>query len=386
MQFSGYLREDGRPGIRNYLAIMSSVCCANEVSLAINMEVRPSVLLAHSQGCGQTSPDVSRVSNTLIGLGKNPNVAAVLLVSLGCESVNVEEVANAIAKNGKPVEVINIQETGGSQKAVSRGVTLARKMVGDLRQDRVPLEIKDLVIGLKCGASDSFSGLITNPVVGRTVDQLVDLGTTVVFGEITEMLGAEHIIAHRIKNPEVRRRLFAATEEIEKAAIRMGVDMRGGQPSPGNIKGGLTTIEEKSLGAIIKSGTKEITGFLEYGEKVEGRGVFLLDSPGREPELLTGLAAAGAQVIIFTTGLGAPQGYPIVPVIKVGANRQTNEYLDNHVDLFFTFDEIQEPEAFNSCSKKLLSLLWEVCSGKLTKAEINNYSKYINIYVKGPVL
>jgi altronate dehydratase large subunit len=385
MEFWGFPRSDGKIGTRNHLAVLSTVVCANEACLAIAGEVKPSALLIHPHGCCQTPPDTRRVTETLINLGRNPNTGAVLVVSLGCESVSAKEVAEAIAGSGKPVELVEIQALGGSRNAIAKGIEAGRMMLAGLeRQKRVRTGIENLLVGLKCGSSDAFSGLITNPTVGRAIDRLIDLNAGAVFGEITEMLGAEHIVGKRACCQQVRDRLLSATSYIENEAIKMGMDMREGQPTPGNIKGGLTTIEEKSLGAIAKSGSREIAGFIEYGQQAPGTGLYVLDSPGREPEILTGLAAAGAQAIIFTTGMGAPQGHPLVPVIKVTANPRTHEYLQNHVDLFFTFEQGQD--GFATGAAALLDLLGKVCSGALTKAEEHDYAKFIGIYTKGPVL
>lgn len=389
MNFYGYHRKNGTVGIRNYLAIISTVICANEVAEAISNKVKDSVPVLHPQGCCQMPVDLKRVTSTLAGLGINPNVGAVLLVSLGCEGVNVEEVENRIRQAGKPVEKVIVQEIGGISKAVAKGVELADLMAEELRkQEKKPASISDLVVGIKCGSSDTLSGLLTNPIVGKAVDKIIGCGGRVVFGEVTEMIGAENHIVSRIKNPEIKDKIINSIINIENRAKSVGEDMREGQPTPGNIKGGLTTIEEKSLGAIIKSGSKIIDDFIEYGEQVREGKLTVVDSPGREPELLTGLAAAGAQIIIFTTGRGAPQGYPICPVIKVTANPRTYEKLNELIDVGFTInDDVDDIESvFDADSNKLLSYFNEVCNGKLTKAEINKYNKFINIYVTGPVI
>lgn len=389
MNFYGYQRKNGTVGIRNYLAIISTVICANEVAESISNKVKDSVPVLHPQGCCQMPVDLKRVTTTLAGLGINPNVGAVLLVSLGCEGVNVEEVENRIRQAGKPVEKVIVQEIGGISKAVEKGVELADLMAEELKkQEKKPASISDLVVGIKCGSSDTLSGLLTNPIVGKAVDKIIGCGGRVVFGEVTEMIGAENHIVKRIKNPEIKDKIINSIINIENRAKSVGEDMREGQPTPGNIKGGLTTIEEKSLGAIIKSGSKIIDDFIEYGEQVREGKLTVVDSPGREPELLTGLAAAGAQIIIFTTGRGAPQGYPICPVIKVTANPRTYEKLNELIDVGFTInDDVDDIESvFDADSNKLLSYFNEVCNGKLTKAEINKYNKFINIYVTGPVI
>lgn len=389
MNFYGYQRKNGTVGIRNYLAVISTVICANEVAEAIANNVQDSVPILHSQGCCQMPVDLKRVTSTLAGLGINPNVGAVLLVSLGCEGVNVEELENQIRQSGKPVEKVIIQEIGGIAKAVEKGVELANLMAEELKkQEKVPASISDLVVGIKCGSSDTLSGLLTNPIAGMAVDKIIDCGGRVVFGEVTEMIGAENHIVKRIKNQEIKDKVINAIVNIENRAKSVGEDMREGQPTPGNIKGGLTTIEEKSLGAIVKSGSKVIDDFIEYGQQVREGKLTIVDSPGREPELLTGLAAAGAQVIIFTTGRGAPQGYPICPVIKVTANPRTCNKLKELIDVGFAInDDVDDIESvFADESNKLLGYLKEVCNGQLTKAEINKYNKFINIYFTGPVI
>lgn len=389
MNFYGYHRKNGTVGIRNYLAIISTVICANEVAEAISNKVKDSVPVLHPQGCCQMPVDLKRVTSTLAGLGMNPNVGAVLLVSLGCEGVNVVEVENKIRQAGKPVEKVIVQEIGGISKAVAKGVELADLMAEELRkQEKKPASISDLVVGIKCGSSDTLSGLLTNPIVGKAVDKIIDRGGRVIFGEVTEMIGAENHLVKRMKNQEIKDKIINSINNIENRAKSVGEDMREGQPTPGNIKGGLTTIEEKSLGAIIKSGSKIIDDFIEYGEQVREGKLTVVDSPGREPELLTGLAAAGAQIIIFTTGRGAPQGYPVCPVIKVTANPRTYKNLNELIDVGFTInDDVDDIESvFDADSNKLLSYFNEVCNGKLTKAEINKYNKFINIYVTGPVI
>ncbi|WP_347488675.1 UxaA family hydrolase [Desulfoscipio sp. XC116] len=390
MNFYGYHRKDGTVGIRNYLTIISTVICANEVAEAISNKVRDAVPILHPQGCCQMPIDLKRVTSTLAGLGINPNVGAVLLVSLGCEGVNLEEVENKIRQAGKPVEKVIIQEIGGISKAVAKGVELAELMAEELnKQEKKPASISDLVVGVKCGSSDTLSGLLTNPIVGMAVDKIIDCGGRVIFGEVTEMIGAENHLIRRIKNQEIKDKIINSIINMENRAKSVGEDMREGQPTPGNIKGGLTTIEEKSLGAIIKSGSKTIDDFIEYGEQVREGKLTVIDSPGREPELLTGLAAAGAQIIIFTTGRGAPQGYPICPVIKVTANPRTCDKLNELIDVGFTIndnDVVDIESVFDTDSNKLLSYFNEVCNGRLSKAEINKYNKFINIYVTGPVI
>ena len=254
---SGYPRMNGRIGARNHVAIIPTVGCANDFIQKIRQNVPGTVPILHHQGCAQLKPDLEQVTRTLIGLGVNPNVAAVLVVSLGCESVSPQEVVDGIAASGKPVALLSLQEEGGFTKALRKGIDVATRMCVEANaQERKSFALEDLVLGIKCGASDTTSGLVSNTVVGFVVDKVVDAGGTVIFGETTEIIGAEHILAKRAVNQHVAKRVFEVVERMEAKAKAMGVDMRGSQPTGGNIRGGLTSIEEKSLGAIVKGGVK----------------------------------------------------------------------------------------------------------------------------------
>jgi len=386
MEFKGYRRDNGRVGTRNYIGVISTVVCANEVAEKISSQVFGTVPFLHQQGCCQTPLDIHRVTNVLIGLGRNPNLASVLLVSLGCESVELEAVVKGISQTGKSVETVTIQEVGGSARAVAEGVLLTGEMARDAsRLERTVCPAGDLVLGLKCGSSDTTSGLFSNPALGIASDLLVKAGGTSILGETTEFIGAEHLLAARAKNKTVGDGIIELVRRMEDRAKAVGCDMRGGQPTGGNIKGGLTTIEEKSLGAIAKSGHSPIEAVYEYGVTPEQKGLVVMDSPGREPELLTGLAAAGCNLISFATGRGAPQGFPFVPVIKITGNRVTWDKLRDHMDI--DVSSIMEGiETLPSAGKRIFQEMMEVASGKLTKAEICGYTKAMDIYVVGPVI
>ena len=386
MNFLGYRRPNGSVGTRNYVGIISAVTCANDVSLWISERVQGSAPFLHGQGCAGTQPDLEQTTRTLISLGWNPNLAAVLLVSLGCESVLVDEIAEGIAASGKPVERIVIQKLGGATTAVKTGVEIAQRLALDAsRLNRETCPDSDLILGVKCGASDTTQGLIANPVAGAVCDRLIDNGGTCIFGETTEFLGAEHILARRATTPAVGQRIYEIVARMEKRATDMGFDMRGGQPTTGNIAGGLTTIEEKSLGAIAKGGSRPIQDVMEYGDRPTGKGLHIVDTPGREPEFLTALAAAQAQVIVFTTGLGAPQGFPFVPVIKVTGNPDTFKNLAEHIDLFADPRE-KSAAGIAAAGEALYREVLAVASGTQTKAETLQYGKFPNIFTIGPVI
>lgn len=386
MQFMGYRRADGRVGTRNYVGVLSMVVCANEVALDIAAQVQGAVAFTHQQGCCQTSVDIDRVNDVLTGLGRNPNLAAVLLISLGCESASVDLVRNALAEAGKPVEAIAIQEVGGAARTIAKGVEIAERLAGEAtRWAREPCDVSDLVMGMKCGSSDTTSGLAPNPAVGIASDMVVEAGGVSILGEVTEFIGAEHILARHAKDEETGQKILALVERMENRAKAVGVDIRGGQPTGGNIKGGLTTIEEKSLGAIAKAGNALVQAVYEYGVAPDVRGLVVMDSPGREPEILTGLAAAGCNIIAFATGRGAPQGFPFVPVVKITGNERTWQNLPDHMDLSVS-GVIDGTESLPDAGRRLFAGLLDVASGAPTKAEISGYTRAMDIYTIGPVI
>ena len=266
--FMGYPRANGKFGARNLVAVIPSVICANDVGQAICRQVQGTIGYFHHQGCCQLPIDLKRVTDTLSNLGQSPNVGAALVVSLGCEGTDHERLVEEIRATGKPVEIIRIQELGGTSRAIQAGIDAAQRLVQQISGiQRVPVDVSNVVMAIKCGASDTTSGMASNCVIGYVADKLVDLGATVVFGETTEFLGGEHILARRAVGGEkgpVGQKIYEIVNRMEARAKSVGEDMRGGQPTPGNIAGGLSSIEEKSLGAIVKSGHRPIQGVLEY--------------------------------------------------------------------------------------------------------------------------
>ena len=386
MSFMGYRREEGRAGTRNYVGLLSTVVCANEVAEGIAARVAGTVPFLHHQGCCQTPVDISRVNSVLTGLGCNPNLASVILVSLGCESTDVEGVAKAIAATGKEVKTIVIQEIGGAGRSIAEGALIAQEMVRQASvQQRTSCPASDIVLGLKCGSSDTTQGIAANPALGVASDLIIQGGGTSVLGEVTEFIGAEHLLIRHARNKEIGDKILALVKRMEDRAKAVGCDMRGGQPTGGNIKGGLTTIEEKSLGAIAKAGTAPIEAVYEYGQPPEVKGLVVMDSPGREPEILTGLAAAGCNIIAFSTGRGAPQGFPFVPVIKITGNALTWDKLRDHIDLDLSA-LMRGTSSYAAEGRRIYSEILEVASGRMTKAEICGYTRAMDIYMIGPVI
>ena len=386
MEFMGYRRANGSVGTRNYVGVLSAVVCVNEVVEAIVKQVQGTVRFTHHQGCCQTPLDIGRVNRTLIGLGSNPNLHSVLIVSLGCESTDLSEVIEGIKASGKQVEHIVVQEIGGSTRTIAQGTLMVQDMVRTASlQQREAFPISELIMGMKCGSSDTTSGLVPNPAIGVASDLLVAAGGTSILGEVTEFIGAEHILARHAANKQVAQGILDLVKRMENRAMAVGQDIRGGQPTGGNIKGGLTTIEEKSLGAIAKAGSAPIQAVYEYGVHPTVRGLVVMDSPGREPEILTGLAAAGCNVIAFATGRGAPQGFPFVPVLKITGSRTAAEKMSDHIDMNLSA-VIDGEDTIPDAGRRILEELALVASGAMTKAEVSGYSNSMDIYMLGPVI
>jgi len=372
----GFVRSNGKVGVRNHVLVIPSVICASETAMRIANSVNGAVAIYNQHGCSQIGADLKQTAKTLIGLGTNPNVASVLIVGLGCESLSTEDVASEIAKTGKWVECIIIQNAGGALKTKEKGIIIARRMVREASKlQREEIDISNLTLAVECGGSDTTSGLASNPIAGCVADKLIDLGGTVIISETAEIIGAEHLLAKRAVSREVANKLLEMIRRTEEKAKATGVDMRGGQPTPGNIKGGITTIEEKSLGAIYKGGTRPLQGVLDYAEAPAGKGYYVMDTPGQDVESITGMTAGGAQIVIFTTGRGTPTGSPIAPVIKITANPRTFKKMEDNID-FNASMVLEGTETIREACERLFKEMKEVVNGKLTKAEALGHREF----------
>lgn len=378
LQLSGYRRPDGRYGIRNHLAVIPASVCACEVASRVAAGVPGAVALIHPNGCCQMGPDYERTARTLIGMGRNPNVGAALVIGLGCEGMDPKIILEGIAETGKPVELVVIQESGGTAAAVEEGLRKAATLASKLSLMKPePFDISHLVLGLECGASDPTSGIASNPALGVASDTLVEHGGTSILSETTELIGAEHLLAERAADATVARALTGIVLETERAAMALGTDLRGTQPTPGNIRGGITTIEEKSLGCILKAGHSPLRGVLDYAEAppADTHGLLMMDTPGQDVDSMTGMLAGGAQVVVFTTGLGTPTGTPIAPVIKVTANASTYMKMKDDTDLDLS-SVIDGEMTLNDAGAVIFDELIQVSRGKLTKSEITGHREF----------
>lgn len=374
--FEGYVRPDGRIGIRNHLLILPASAQVNNIAKRIARQVRGAVALQHPHGDDQLGEDASRTFEVLAGTGCNPNVGAVLVVGLGYEETSPVGLAERIAASGRQAVAVTTEAVGGTVRAIERGIELAREMAESLqRVQRARASLADLILGTNCGGSDTTSGLASNPALGVASDAVVAAGGTVLLSETTELIGAEHILLRRCVDKESGDRLLEIIERYELAVQEMGHDMRGGNPSPGNIRGGLTTIEEKSLGCIAKAGTSPIQGVIEYGEVAPGKGLYIMDTPGNDIESVSGMVAGGSQIVVFTTGRGTPTGNPIVPVIKVCGNPDTCRRMPDNIDL--DASKILSGRAtVEAVGEELTALMLEVAAGRRVKAEVLGHHEF----------
>ena len=272
-------------------------------------------------------------------------------------------------RTNKPLEQFVIQENGGTITTAERAVRAAKRMAqAASMEQRVKAPISELIVGTECGGSDQTSGLASNPLIGNACDRLVDMGATAVLSETTEFIGAEHILARRGRTPEVSRRIYEIVHRYEDALKLVGEDVRDGNPSPGNMEGGLTTLEEKSLGCIHKGGHRPVEKVFEYSEMIDTKGLVIMDTPGNDPSSVAAMVAGGAQVVLFSTGRGTPTGNPIAPVIKITANPQTYQAMADNIDVDAS-RLLEEPEVMDQMADQLVEEVVATASGKLTKSE-----------------
>ena len=385
--FMGYRRQNGRVGVRNYVGVLTSVNCSATVARHIAEAAERTGLLAdypnvdgivpitHTSGCGMvgTGEAFDMLRRTLWGTAANANFAAVLLVGLGCEVLQIERLKKdyGIAE-GQLFQSFTIQDTGGTRRAIQEGLERLGAMlpkVDAIARSETPAS--ELVLGLQCGGSDGWSGITSNPALGNASDRLVALGGTVLLSETPEIYGAEHLLYARAKNPSLSMKLKRRLEWWEDYTRRRGAEMNN-NPSPGNKAGGLTTILEKSLGAVAKSGTSPLNDVIEYAEPVKERGLVFMDSPGFDPCSATGQVASGATLIAFTTGRGSAYGCKPSPSIKLASNSDVYARMSDDIDI--DCGPIAVGEAtIEEKGGDILDLLIDVASGKKSKSEELGY-------------
>ena len=372
----GYRREDGRVGVRNHVVVLPIDDISNAAAEAVASHIKGTLALPHSYGRLQYGADLDLHFRTIIGTGANPNVAAAVV--LGIEENWTRRVADGIAASGKPVAWFAI-EGHGDLEIVRRASWKAMELVqwaSELRRE--PVSLAELTVSIKCGESDTTTGLGSCPTVGRVVDRLVDEGASVYFGETPELTGGEHLIADRMATPELRERFERMYGEYVEEIEASGADLLGSQPTQGNIAGGLSTIEEKALGNIEKTGTREVVGVLEPAAAPENgqRGLYFMDSSSAAAEHITLMAAGGAVVHLFPTGQGNIIGNAIEPVIKITANPNTASTMSEHIDTDVS-GLLSREITLDEAGEMLMNDVVRTCNGRLTAAEALGHREFV---------
>jgi altronate dehydratase large subunit len=382
--FHGYRRKDGQVGVRNWVAIIPSCGCALHAASMIASQVEGAMLVGYDGGCSQTEADVRAATRWLAGYGKHPNVIGSLVVSLGCETLDASALAEQIAQGPAPTELLVIQQLGGTRRTVEKGVALARQMVQPAEGlQREPCTVSELTIGLECGGSDATSGMAANPAMGAFSDLIVAQGGRVILSETSELFGAEHILARRATTPEVAQRLMQVMRDCEAQLKATGEDLMGKQPTPGNVLGGISTVEEKALGDILKGGTTPLVDVLAYGDPPTRPGLSFMDTPGNDPASVSAMVAAGSQIVVFTTGRGNPMGNPIAPVIKVTGNAQTYARMQEDMDIDAS-PIIAGRETISQVGERIYQFCLRVAEGVPTAAEQLQHAEF-TLLRNGPI-
>ena len=382
-EFLGYQRDDGTVGTRNYIGILTSVNCSGSVAKFVAEEAEKSGLLkryknvdgvvpiVHGSGCGMANSGegYDLLFRTLSGYARNPNFAAILLIGLGCE---VMQIADLVGKNRLQNEesfrYMTIQSEGGTSKTIERGMSTLTELLEYADQSkRQPSSVSKLTVGLQCGGSDGYSGITANPALGVASDILVQNGGISILSETPEIYGAEHLLTRRALTEEIGKKLLDRISWWENYTARNGGEMNN-NPSPGNKRGGLTTILEKSLGAVAKGGVSPLAGVFEYGEKIDTHGFVYMDSPGYDPCSVTGQIASGANIIVFTTGRGSVSGYKPSPCIKLSTNTSMYRRMSGDIDLDCG-DIIENGVTLEEKGKQIFEQIVRVASGQKTKSE-----------------
>lgn len=392
--FRGFRRPDGRTGTRNFVLIVPTSMCASHEAQQISLmseflhykrerypNVDGVVAIPHNKGCGcQDGSTIEVMLRTLSNYADHPNVGGVILMDLGCEKTNLAKVEQYLLgrdrKFNKPVAKIGIQEVGGTQAAIERGLREVELMLPEVnRIEREECSMGELVLGVKCGGSDGFSGISANPSLGRAADHLVRSGGTVLITEVPEFCGAEHILAHRAKDAATGRAVYRMIDWYKEYASKFGAVLNQ-NPSPGNIAGGLLNITIKSLGAMAKAGTTRVEGVVEYAETPPGRGLYLMQGPGYDQESTPGLVAAGATVVVFTTGRGTTIGNAIAPVVKLASNNAVFERMSRDLDLS-AGGVVEGTETIDEVGARVFEHVRRVASGEvLAKAEEHKHREF----------
>lgn len=375
MKFWGYRRAEGRPGIRNHILILPTCACGSESARIIASQVKGAVNIVFNTGCSDVQANTDLSQKVLTGFACNPNVWGVVIIGLGCETVPHAKLKEKIqAMTSKPVVSFGIQDEGGTLKTIEKGVRAAREMAAQAGlQQKELFDISELYMGIECGGSDATSGIGSNPATGELSDLLVDLGATTVMSESIEWIGGEHVLAKRAATSEIHNQVIRVCKDYEAHLKAAGQDCRAGQPTPGNKAGGLSTLDEKSLGCIRKGGTRPIVEVLEQAVRPSRHGAVVMDTAGYDISSVTSMVASGCQLVIFTTGRGTCTGNAIAPVLKVTANGRTYQRMEDNMDIDLS-PIVRGEKTYQQMGREMLDEIQNICNGKLTKAEAYGFS------------
>jgi len=374
-QFWGYRRAEGRPGIRNHILILPTCVCASESCRIVASQIRGAVNIVFNTGCSDVQANTDMSQKVLTGFACHPNVYGVVIIGLGCETVPHRKLKEKIERlTSKPVISFGIQEEGGTLKTIEKATRAAREMAQQAgSQQKELFDASELYIGIECGGSDATSGIASNPSVGEMSDILVDMGATTVMSESIEWIGGEHILAKRAATTKIHNQIIEVCREYEAHLSAAGQDCRAGQPTPGNKAGGLSTLEEKSLGCIRKGGTRPIVEVLQQAVRPSRKGAVVMDTAGFDIASVTSMVASGCQAIVFTTGRGTPTGNAIAPVLKVTANERTYRMMEDNMDVDLSA-VLRGERTIVQMGSELVGIVAEVASGRMTKAEVFGFS------------
>ncbi|HTM48652.1 MAG TPA: altronate dehydratase family protein [Bryobacteraceae bacterium] len=384
--FMGYPREDGRVGTRNYIAVVAASNCAAHTSEMIAGSFESALLppnidgvvaFPHGDGCGQTmGPDTDQLRRTLAGVLAHPNIAAAVILGLGCEVNQIDHYLGPGGPRSERLAGMTLQDSGGTLGALDRARReILKFMEKAAAEKRVEVPASKIVLGLNCGGSDSFSGITANPALGVCSDMLAELGGTAVLAETTEIFGAEHLLVRRARNRRVAEKLLGFVRGYKQYLNRFGGSFDD-NPSPGNKEGGLSNILEKSLGAVAKAGSSPMMDAVDYAEKIDSPGFVFMNTPGYDPASLTGLAAGGCNLIAFTTGRGSAIGFPSIPVIKIASNSVTYRRMTDNMDV--NGGAIADGEkTVAQVGQEIFDLMMEVASGRKTCAERLGHKEFV---------
>jgi altronate dehydratase large subunit len=366
-ELTAFERSDGRWGLRNHVLILPLHSAFSATARKIADESNGAVAVSHDWS-GEIDADFDRIVKTISGFAANPNNFATIFITIGTPNeLGIIELARKLGLS--KAEVLNVAELGSMGKIAEIGLQMANSLLKEAKAvSRISAPWSAIKLGQECGGSDALSGITANPALGVASDRFVELGASSVLGETTEILGAEHLLAARAITPEIGAQIVETVARYERSINYEGIDMRGAQPSRGNIEGGLTTLEEKSLGAAKKAGSAQFSGVFEFADQVTKPGLYFMDTPGHDTEQLTGYGAGGINIIVFTTGRGTPTGSAIVPTIKVATNTTMADAIPDLIDL--NAGTIADGlKTLNDVGGELFDLILEVANGQLTKAE-----------------